>query len=140
MVITRATEYSIRAMLHLASKYPAPVITKTEICRDEEITPAFLAKIIQPLIKKGLVVSKRGVAGGFALAKPPSQITLLDVMHAVEEPLSLNVCLSSDQGCDRSPECPVHDIWTDVRNYIENKFGNKTLAELVEEKCRKVVA
>lgn len=134
MVITRATEYSIRAMLHLAEKYPAQVVSKHEICQAEEITPAFLAKILQPLIKEGLVVSKRGVAGGFALSKSPERISLLDVMHAVDEPLSLNLCLTSDQVCDRMNLCPVHLLWEDVRNYIEKRFGGKTLADLVRDK------
>lgn len=134
MVITRATEYSIRAMLHLAAKYPASVISKHEICKAEDITPAFLAKILQPLIKEGLVVSKRGVAGGFALAKSPERISLLDVMHAVDEPLSLNLCLTADQQCDRMNLCPVHVLWQDVRGYIEKRFGGKTLADLIREK------
>jgi Rrf2 family protein len=121
-------------MLHLADKYPAQVVSKHDICKAEEITPAFLAKILQPLIKDGLVVSKRGVAGGFALARSPERISLLDVMHAVEEPLSLNLCLVSDQMCDRTTLCPVHPIWQDVRDYIEKRFGSKTLADLIRDK------
>ena len=122
-------------MLNLAAKYPAPVVSKQDICREEDITPAFLAKIMQPLIKEGLVVSKRGVAGGFALSKSPERISLLDVMHAVDEPLALNLCLTGDHECDRSELCPVHPIWPDGRNYIEKRFGSKTLADLIRDKA-----
>jgi len=138
VIITRATEYSIRAMLHLAEKYPTPVISKREICEAEKITPAFLTKILQPLIKSGLVLSKRGVSGGFALAREPSRITILDVMRAVDESLVLNVCMAQEDECERSSFCPIHVIWNQVKISMEEAFSEKSLAELVEEKNAKL--
>jgi Rrf2 family protein len=137
MIITRATEYSIRAMLHLARRYPAAVVSKQEICAAERITPAFLTKILQPLIRAGLVRSKRGVAGGFSLARDPARVTLLDVMEAVDEPLALNVCLLEGQSCERECACPVHDVWSEARAALEGIFGARSLAELVEERVRR---
>ncbi len=131
MIITRATEYSIRAVLHLAARYPTPVVTKQEICEAEDVTPAFLTKILQPLIRNGLVRSKRGVAGGFALARSPDQVTLLDVLRAVEEPLTLNVCLLSADACARTGGCPVHGLWSEAVEKLEEVFGRHTLGELV---------
>lgn len=137
MIITRATEHSIRAVLHLAAKHPAPVVSKKEICEAEEITPAFLTKILQPLIKNGIVKSKRGVAGGFCLAREPEKITLWDVMTAVEEPLALNVCLTQDSDCDRVTCCPVHDLWVEVREQMSKTFSRKNLVELLRERDEK---
>lgn len=137
MIITRATEYSIRAMLHLAGRYPAAVVSKQEICASERISPAFLTKILQPLIRGGLVRSKRGVAGGFCLARDPSHVTLLDVMQAVDEPLALNVCLLEGQPCERECVCPVHDLWSQARQALEGIFGARSLAELVGERTRR---
>lgn len=131
MIITRATEYSIRAVLHLAARHPYPVISKQEICEAEGVTPAFLTKILQPLIRAGLVRSKRGVAGGFALARHPNQVSLLDVLRAVDEPLTLNVCLLGPDTCDRTGSCPVHGLWAEARDKLEEVFGRHTLAELV---------
>ncbi|RMG93088.1 MAG: Rrf2 family transcriptional regulator, partial [Candidatus Dadabacteria bacterium] len=136
MIITRATEYSIRAALYLAEKYPARVVSKQEICEAEGITPAFLTKILQPLIHAGLVRSKRGVSGGFALAKDPSRLTLLDVMDAAEEPMLLNVCLLENHPCERECTCPVHKMWAEAKEKISEIFSRRTLAELVEERKR----
>ncbi|MEW6489129.1 MAG: Rrf2 family transcriptional regulator [Thermodesulfobacteriota bacterium] len=137
MIITRATEYSIRAMLHLAGRYPAAVVSKQEICVAERISPAFLTKILQPLIRGGLVRSKRGVAGGFCLARDPAHVTLLDVMQAVDEPLALNICLLEGQPCERECVCPVHDLWSEARQTMERIFGARSLAELVGERARR---
>ncbi|GAB6062883.1 RrF2 family transcriptional regulator [Deferrisoma palaeochoriense] len=136
MIITRATEYSIRAALYLAEKYPAQVVSKQEICEAEGITPAFLTKILQPLIHAGLVRSKRGVSGGFALAKDPSRLTLLDVMEAAEEPMLLNICLMENHPCERECTCPVHKMWAEAKEKLSEIFSRRTLAELVEERKR----
>jgi len=138
MIITRATEYAIRAMLHLAERYPAPVVSKQEICAAEGITPAFLTKILQPLIRSGLVRSKRGVAGGFGLARNPERTTLLDVMKAVDEPLTLNLCLLEGSLCERECICPVHDLWTEAREKLEEIFGTRSLGELARERARRI--
>lgn len=134
MIITRATEHSITAMIYMAGKHPHPVVSKREICKSEGITPAFLTKILQPLIHNGLVTSKRGVAGGFRLARDPDKITLWDVMTAVEEPLALNVCLTHENECDRVNYCPVHEMWVEVRGNMERIFSRKSLAELARER------
>lgn len=137
MIITRATEHSITAMLYLAAQHPNPVVSKREICKSEGITPAFLTKILQPLIHGGLVMSKRGVAGGFRLARDPEEITIWDVMKAVEEPLALNVCLTHENPCDRVVYCPVHDMWVEVRDTMEKIFSRKSLAQIAKERQEK---
>ncbi|NTU59555.1 MAG: Rrf2 family transcriptional regulator [Deltaproteobacteria bacterium] len=137
MVITRATEYSIRAVLHLAEKHPAPVVSKQEICEAEGITPAFLTKILQPLIRSGIVRSKRGVAGGFALAGSPDELTLLDVMKAAEEPMTLNLCLIDTHACDRNCTCPIHELWAQAREKIEEVFSRRTVADLARERAER---
>lgn len=140
MIITRATEYSLRAMLHLAQCYPASVVSKQEICEAEGITPAFLTKILQPLIHSGLVRSKRGVAGGFAMARDPAHVTVLDVMQAVDEPLTLNMCLLEGHPCARQCTCPVHDLWAEARHKIEEIFGSRSLADLAGERTRRLTS
>ena len=140
MIITRATEYSIRAVLHLAERFPASVVSKQEICEAEGITPAFLTKILQPLIRSGLVRSKRGVSGGFALAKNPEKLTVLDVMKAVEEPLTLNMCLLEGNSCERECTCPVHELWTQARDRMEEVFASQSLAALARERARRLAA
>ncbi|MCA1796222.1 MAG: Rrf2 family transcriptional regulator, partial [Geobacteraceae bacterium] len=69
MVITRATEYAVRAVLYMAKSPPGEIILKKDICATQGVTPAFLTKIFQPLVKAGLIGSQRGVGGGFYLKK-----------------------------------------------------------------------
>lgn len=137
MIITRATEYSIRAVLHLAERHPAPVVSKQEICEAEGITPAFLTKILQPLIRGGVVRSKRGSGGGFVLAVDPERLTVLDVMEATEEPMVLNVCLLGESACERESLCPIHELWAEARQQLEEIFSRRSVADLARERARR---
>lgn len=115
MIITRATEYAIRAVLYMASQPQGEIIFKKDICRAQDITPAFLTKILQPLIKAGIVGSQRGVGGGFYLAKPAAEINLFDIVKTQEGPLYLNQCLIKEGNCGREFFCPVHGAWKEIR-------------------------
>lgn len=115
MIITRATEYAIRAILYMSRRPAGEIVYKKDICKAQEITPAFLTKILQPLIKDGIVGSQRGVGGGFFLAKDPSEITLLDVIKSQEGPVYLNQCLIEEGACEREFFCPIHGAWAEIR-------------------------
>lgn len=115
MIITRATEYAIRAILYMSRQPAGEIIYKKDICKAQEITPAFLTKILQPLIKDGIVGSQRGVGGGFYLAKEPAEITLLDIIKSQEGPVYLNQCLIEENTCEREFFCPVHGAWAEIR-------------------------
>jgi Rrf2 family protein len=137
MIITRATEYSIRAVLCLAEHHSAGVVSKQEICAAAGVTPAFLTKILQPLIRGGIVRSKRGVAGGFRLARDPRDLTLLDVMRCSDEPMTLNVCLLSEHNCERSCNCAVHELWSEAKQSIESIFSRRSLADVAREQAQR---
>lgn len=115
MIITRATEYAIRAILHMSRQPAGEIIYKKDICKAQDITPAFLTKILQPLIKDGIVGSQRGVGGGFYLVKPPAEITLLDIIKSQEGPVYLNQCLVEEGACEREFFCPIHGAWAQIR-------------------------
>lgn len=136
MLITRATEYAIRALLYLAKHPPGEIVLKKDICRQQDITPAFLTKILQPLIKAGLVGSQRGVGGGFYLLKDPSDVSLLDILEAEEGPLALNQCLEHDKKCDRQETCGVHGAWKEIRDEMSAVLGRFDFARLVEAERR----
>ncbi len=115
MIITRATEYAIRAILYMSRQPAGEIIFKKDICKAQDITPAFLTKILQPLIKDGIVGSQRGVGGGFYLEKSPAEITLLDIIKSQEGPVYLNQCLVKDNTCEREFFCPIHGAWKQIR-------------------------
>lgn len=131
MLITRATEYAVRAVLHLAKEPRGEIVLKKDICKAQGVTPAFLTKILQPLIKAGIVGSQRGVGGGFYLVKDPAEVTLLDIISAQEGPLYLNQCLVEEDACKRQRSCPVHGAWGEIRQRFSQILVEYTFAELV---------
>ena len=133
MIITRATEYAIRAILYM-SKFPTgEIVLKKDICRTQDVTPAFLTKIFQPLVKEGIVGSQRGVGGGFFLQRDPKDITVYDVFKVQEDPLYINVCLEEEGLCARDKYCPVHDTWSNVRDGMIEQLTSYNFARLARE-------
>ena len=137
MVITRASEYAIRAILYLARQEQNQIVYKKDICTAQEVTPAFLTKILQPLIRKGIVGSQRGVGGGFYLKKKPEEITLLDIVEAEEGEIFINQCLNSASPCDREPGCSVHDAWDIIKSELKMSLVKYDFATLVELERKK---
>ncbi len=133
MVITRATEYAVRTVMYLAQQPKSEIVLKKDICRTQDVTPAFLTKILQPLIKAGIVTSQRGVGGGFLLAKDASEITLFDILQAEEGPLKLNHCLLDAESCARDAYCSAHDAWSEAQQALANVLKNYNIADLVRQ-------
>jgi Rrf2 family protein len=134
MEITRETDYAIRCILYLSGR-PGEINMIDVIAREMQIPKSFLAKILQKLARASLVKSFRGVKGGFQLARLPEEISLLDVMEAIEGEVSMNVCALDQTLCGRSKTCPVHPIWVEIRKdfrkilkkYNFARFQNKVL-------------
>ncbi len=131
MVITRATEYAVRTVIFLAQQPKDDIVLKKDICRTQEVTPAFLTKILQPLIKAGIVTSQRGVGGGFLLAKDPGEITMLDILQAEEGPLKLNHCMTDHDFCHRDAYCSAHEVWHKAQSTMADVLKGFTITDLV---------
>ena len=116
----------------MSRKPSGEIIFKRDICQAQDITPAFLTKILQPLIKEGIVGSQRGVGGGFYLAKDPAEITLLDIIKAQEGPVYLNQCLMKDDNCNREFFCPVHGAWKEIRQEFMATLARYDFATLID--------
>jgi len=123
--------YGSRLMLELASHYgKAPVLLK-EIARRQEISAGYLEHIVPPLKTAGLVNSSRGARGGYTLAKPPSEITLKDVVQALEGSLSLVECVDAPSVCQRVQLCVTRDIWQEVSEKIAETLESITLQDMI---------
>jgi len=133
LIITRATEYAIRAVLFLSKQPKGEIVLKKDICRTQQVTPAFLTKILQPLIKNGIVGSQRGVGGGFYLLKDAEDISLLDIVEAEEGQLFLNHCLVREGSCERDVFCPVHGAWKQVRDDFVATLKKYSFADLIRQ-------
>ena len=91
---------------------------------------SFLTKVLQELNDAGLLTSKRGRGGGVALTRPPSDISIYDIVVALEGDELFNECVLGLPGCGEAEPCPLHDHWTDERERMETKFRETTLAEV----------
>src|ERR1043165_3169001 len=100
MQITRAGEYAVLGLMCLARRPVASVVMIDEVSREEKIPKSFAAKIFQSLAKAGLVKSNRGTGGGFTLLQQPENITVLNVIEAIEGKIAFQRCLSEDE-----PQC-----------------------------------
>ena len=138
MVITRATEYAIRTVIYLGQQPKNEIVLKKDICRTQNVTPAFLTKILQPLIKAGIVSSQRGVGGGFLLCKDPAEITLLDILQAEEGQLKLNHCLLDHDSCQRNSHCPAHEVWHEAQEEMIQTLKKYSIADLVRREKEKL--
>jgi Rrf2 family transcriptional regulator, iron-sulfur cluster assembly transcription factor len=134
--LTNAGDYAIRGMIHIASLPEGAVALRSEIARAQGIPSSFMAKILRSLVRARLLRSSRGVHGGFALARSASDITLLDVVEAIEGPLSLTDCTPESDGCGRSEECPAQVVWLSVQTKMADVLGGTSLEELVSARRR----
>jgi Rrf2 family protein len=129
MELTRKGEYAIRGIIYLAQQPPGRVSLISEIAAAAEVPQTFLAKIFQSFAKLGLVTSSRGTGGGFVLARPASQITLREVVEAVEGPILPNRCLLGS-ACDRGGPCRVHRVWKQVQTEVVHILDGVTIDSL----------
>ena len=134
MELTRKGEYAIRGILYLAGLPRGKVALISEIAETAEVPKSFLSKIFQNFAKIGLVNSARGTGGGFTLARPPAQITLREVVEAVEGPIVPNRCLIGQGTCDKDATCSVHPVWRKVQTEVVAILDGITLEDLVQGK------
>lgn len=130
MRLTKGTDYGIRGVLYLAMQPEDKVTLLHEIAESQAIPENYLAKIFQDLAKGGLVRSHRGARGGFSLARAPSEITLLDVIEALQGPLALAPCLDARQGCSCHSTCATSRALCEVQSQMVQMLGAQTLAML----------
>ncbi|MDZ7362571.1 MAG: Rrf2 family transcriptional regulator [candidate division KSB1 bacterium] len=137
--LTMAGEYTVRAMLHLASQPAGAVVQIYDIARQWDIPENFLRKIVQLLTKSKLVLSHRGVGGGIELAKPAEEITLLEVIEAAEGNLALNKCLISAGLCFRESWCAVHLVWHEVQEKMKEILRSRSMADLARQTLQRQI-
>ena len=130
MKLTRGGEYGIRGVLYLAQQSEGRVSMLSAIAKVQDVPPRFLAKIFQALAKAGLVKSHRGAKGGFSLAKPAAEITIKDVIEAIEGPLHLNICLMAEGECSREKICPAHAVWEEAQEKMMSVLTKANFADL----------
>ena len=134
MQITRAADYAVRVMVHLASLPPGSRVQKSALVELSEAPESFLSKVLQRMVANRLISSRRGGGGGFELAVPPERVSVLTVVEAIDGPIHLNLCVPGASGCDRSLACAVHPVWVEARAALVKVLGGATMARLARKR------
>ena len=127
--ITRQADYAVRAVLYLAELGPGARASTAQVADEQRIPATFLAKIISQLSAAGILRAVRGARGGVTLARPPQEISLLEIVEAIDGPVMLNNCTTDPGQCPLGDDCTVRDVWCDaqadlVRRLADTKFGH----------------
>ena len=131
MQITRQADYATRAILYLARNRNGKRVATSQVAKEQKIPSSFLAKIISQLSIAGLLYTSRGAHGGITLARNPKQITLLQVIEAIDGPIQLNVCVGREGVCSFEDNCPIQLVWCDAQNELITKLMNTSFADLI---------
>lgn len=136
MQLNQATDYAFRAMLHMGGLAQGTVVSTQVLAESEAIPPRFLLKIMRALHQAGLIRSYRGAEGGFALARPAGEISLLDIIEAMEGPVAIHRCLGDREACNKrcTHECPVHATLAGLQSQLIAGLKQATLLSLLADK------
>lgn len=130
MQITRQADYAVRAVLHLANTGDQRTATSM-IAEAQHIPPSFLAKIISQLSIAGLLHTSRGARGGVTLARDAKDITLLEVVEAIDGPIQLNECVANNGACTFEDDCPLRPVWCDAQEELVGRLKSTNFADMM---------
>ncbi len=139
MKISYKCDYALKIILDLADYYPAQLVHRSDIARRQDIPEKFLEQILRSLIKGGFVQSKKGPNGGYALTRPPKEISLGEVIRIIEGPVYPISCVDPDAfpTCDFVPRCAFCGIWKEVGQAVANIVDNIDFRQM-QQKTKKL--
>jgi Rrf2 family protein len=130
MQLTRAADYGVRVMIHLATLPGHQRARLPDLARATGAPQSFLSKVLQALCRVGFIVSQRGQMGGFEIQPAGRAASISAVIEAVDGPICLNICVEREANCKRSSFCPAHPVWTRAQEAIMEVLNEASVAEL----------
>jgi Rrf2 family protein len=131
--LSKKADYALMAMKHLALRGDRGSSSAREIAEQYDIPIELMAKVLQRLVQHGLLASHQGTRGGYQLSRLPRQISVADVIQAIDGPVTVTACSSDDENCDQFSKCNVRDPLWRVRERILSALGECTIAELAAD-------
>lgn len=132
MQITRQADYAVRAVLYLARLGSTQRVATSQVAQEQRIPPSFLAKIISQLSIAGLLHTSRGARGGITLARDPKDITLLEVIEAIDGPIMLNECVGDGGTCTFDHDCPLRPVWCEAQDELVRRLRGTNFADMLK--------
>ncbi len=136
MRLTTKGRFAVTAMIDLAMHNGKSPVTLSEISERQKISLSYLEQLFGKLRRQELVSSVRGPGGGYNLAKPTEQVSVADIITAVDEPIDATQC-GGKENCKDDHKCITHDLWTDLNRHIFDYLRAVTLSELVSKQLKK---
>jgi len=129
-ILRRNTDYALRLAVNLAKHYGEESLSTRVLAEDEDVSYQLACKLMQKLHAAGLVESDMGPKGGFRLGRVPEEVSIQEVLEAIQGPLRLNRCLLNDGFCTRQKTCPVREKLTGLQEQMNGYLKGVTLGEL----------
>jgi Rrf2 family iron-sulfur cluster assembly transcriptional regulator len=133
--LTRGVDYGARGAIYLAKQPPETVVLVGDIARYEGLPESYLAKLFQDLSRAGVVRSHRGARGGFSLSRPAAEITLKQIVEAIEGPLALCPCLSPVDNCERRATCGMYPFLCSVQQQMTSMLDGTSLQAIADQEA-----
>jgi Rrf2 family protein len=141
MQITRQADYAVRAVLYLSNLGPEQRAATSQIAQEQRIPPSFLAKIVSQLSVAGILQTSRGARGGVSLARTPDQISMLEVVEAIDGPILLNECVNDHGGtCPFEETCPMQAVWSDAQHELVSRLKSTNFEKFIKKDVALAVA
>ncbi len=138
MIYSKPCMHGLRAVLYIASRNVESPVRGEDIAREEDLPQPFLSKILKILSSRNILNSVRGPGGGFRLARASNEISLLDIVEAIDGLSQFDECALGWKTCQDDNPCPLHNSWKDMRRGLREYLAKSSVADLVlHEKSRK---
>ena len=131
--LSKKADYALIAMKHLAQKNGGPSTSAREIAEQYDIPIELMAKVLQRLVRTGLLVSTQGTRGGYALSRASSSISVADVIQAIDGPFTVTACSTENSDCDQYSKCSIRDPLWQIKERIVAALGTVTIAEMAND-------
>ena len=131
--LSKKADYALMAMKHLATRQDAASCSAREIAEAYEIPLELLAKVLQRLVRTGLLASTQGTRGGYTLNRAAKAISLADVIQAIDGPFTVTACSTEKHDCEQYAKCSVRDPLWQIRERIVAALGTVTLSEMASD-------
>ena len=131
--LSKKADYALMAVRHLALKTGPSSASAREIAEQYDIPIELMAKVLQRLVRAGLLLSTQGTRGGYTLSRPSAAISVADVIQAIDGPFTVTACSSDNNDCEQYSKCSIRDPLWQIRERIAATLGTVTIAEMAAE-------
>jgi Rrf2 family protein len=131
--LSKKADYALLAMRHMAAHADRGALSARELAETYDIPPELLAKVLQRLVRSGLLESHQGIRGGYGLARASATMSVADIIQAIDGPLTVTACSVDDHSCDQYAKCNIRDPLWRIKDRIISALAATSLAELAED-------